>query len=1028
MNKKKRIRYAVFIFVCFLALIFFIANIVVTQEQFLYNTVCSVLGWPRRTLVSGDPSQYQYYTSDYSTKEETLSAANAFNEKIVEEGIVLLKNEDALPIPTPESDQSVSRKPKLSVFGHNSVNLVYGGSGSAGGDGSEGASTIYDSLQAAGYEYNPVLKAFYESSAAGEVRDTPTMGDNTLAGVRIGETPIGNYTDAVRQSYSEYSDAAVVVLSRVGGEGFDLPRTMKTSLTDSGEKVEGARSAEDHYLQLDENEVNMLREVMEHFDNIIIVINSSQTIELGFLDDPSHYLYTDGNWATPDQAQRQMDKIKGALWIGSPGKSGINALGRVMNGSVNPSGKTVDTYARDFTKDPTYNNFGTNNVLHGNEYYTINSKGNPMGREEYLVEYEEGIYVGYRYYETRYITEGENGDAWYQDNVVYPLGYGLSYTTFDWQLLNKEELENMAVTPESTFTVKVRVTNTGDVAGKDVVQVYVNPPYYDGGIEKSEVVLVGFAKTPLLPAAKDATAENPNWCDLEIEVKAEYFASYDYNDANTNGHTGYEIEHGDYELRVSRNAHDAVDAAVVNVPEDIKMTEDVKTGATVQNRFDDVSGYIKKYMSRTDFDGTWPQSPTQDERIVTQEFLDSLTWDGNDAGEKWEATQMPEGGTGKSVQLYELIGKPYNDPLWEDLLDQISIETMAELIGTGNYHSMAIDAIGKPKTIDSDGPVGFTPFMGDPSVYGTCTYASGCLLGATYNVELAKEMGEMIGNEGIIGNIAGDGTPYSGWYAPAVNIHRSPFSGRNWEYYSEDGYLSGIMAANVIQGAQSKGVYTFIKHFALNDQETNRNGVLTWANEQSMRELYFRPFEIAVKDGGTRAVMSSFNRIGTVWTGGSYELLTEVLRDEWGFEGMVITDYNYATPYMDPDQMIRAGGDLNLTQKWWPGTENTPTQVTSLRQATKNILYTVANSNAMNGYGYGVVYKYLLPYWVIWLIVADCVIVALLGIWAFFLIRGYLRRKKARLAGVQESGAADDASTFTINKISQEDDEHEKNE
>ena len=1028
MNKKKRIRYAVFIFVCFLALIFFIANIVVTQEQFLYNTVCSVLGWPRRTLVSGDPSQYQYYTSDYSTKEETLSAANAFNEKIVEEGIVLLKNEDALPIPTPESDQSVSRKPKLSVFGHNSINLVYGGSGSAGGDGSEGASTIYDSLQAAGYEYNPVLKSFYESSAAGEVRDTPTMGDNTLAGVRIGETPIGNYTDAVRQSYSEYSDAAVVVLSRVGGEGFDLPRTMKTSLTDSGEKVEGARSAEDHYLQLDENEVNMLREVMEHFDNIIIVINSSQTIELGFLDDPSHYLYTDGNWATPDQAQRQMDKIKGALWIGSPGKSGINALGRVMNGSVNPSGKTVDTYARDFTKDPTYNNFGTNNVLHGNEYYTINSKGNPMGREEYLVEYEEGIYVGYRYYETRYITEGENGDAWYQDNVVYPLGYGLSYTTFDWQLLNKEELENMAVTPESTFTVKVRVTNTGDVAGKDVVQVYVNPPYYDGGIEKSEVVLVGFAKTPLLPAAKDATADNPNWCDLEIEVKAEYFASYDYNDANTNGHTGYEIEHGDYELRVSRNAHDAVDAAVVNVPEDIKMTEDVKTGATVQNRFDDVSGYIKKYMSRTDFDGTWPQSPTQDERIVTQEFLDSLTWDGNDAGEKWEATQMPEGGTGKSVQLYELIGKPYNDPLWEDLLDQISIETMAELIGTGNYHSMAIDAIGKPKTIDSDGPVGFTPFMGDPSVYGTCTYASGCLLGATYNVELAKEMGEMIGNEGIIGNIAGDGTPYSGWYAPAVNIHRSPFSGRNWEYYSEDGYLSGIMAANVIQGAQSKGVYTFIKHFALNDQETNRNGVLTWANEQSMRELYFRPFEIAVKDGGTRAVMSSFNRIGTVWTGGSYELLTEVLRDEWGFEGMVITDYNYATPYMDPDQMIRAGGDLNLTQKWWPGTENTPTQVTSLRQATKNILYTVANSNAMNGYGYGVVYKYLLPYWVIGLIVADCVIVALLGIWAFFLIRGYLRRKKARLAGVQESGAADDASTFTINKISQEDDEHEKNE
>ena len=1029
MNKKKRMRYAVFIFVCFLALIFFIANIVATQEQFLYNTICSVLGRERRTLVSGDPSKYQYYTTEYKNKNEVLAAANSLNEEIVEEGIVLLKNQDdLLPIATPKSDENVKKSPKISVFGHNSVNLVYGGSGS-GGSNTDGAATIYDSLQAAGYEFNPTLKAFYESSAAGSRRGAPAMGDNTLAGVKIGETPIGNYTDAVKNSYKEYNDAAVVILSRLGGEGFDLPRTMKTSLAEGkGEKIEGARNADDHYLQLDAYEVDMLREVMNNFDDIIIVINCSQPMELGFLDDPTHYLYTDGDWAVGEQAETRMNKIKSALWIGSPGKMGINALGRVMNGTVNPSGRTVDTYARDFTKDPTYNNFGTNNVMHGNEYYTLNSKGNPMNREEYLVEYEEGIYVGYRYYETRYVTEGENGDAWYKENVVYPLGYGLSYTDFTWELLNKEELESTVITPKTTLTLKVRVTNTGDVAGKDVVQVYVNAPYYEEGIEKSEVVMVGFAKTPLLPAKADATADNPNWCDVEIEVKAQYFASYDYNDANKNENKGYEIEHGDYELRISQNAHTAVDCAVINVPEDIYMTEDADTGNTVENRFDDVSNYISRYMSRTDFEGTWPKAPTQEERTVTQEFLNSLKYDGNDSGKKWEATEMPEGGSGKSVQLYEMIGKKYDDPLWEDLLDQLSIETMAKLIGTGNYNTMAIDSIGKPITIDPDGPVGFTAFMGDPSVYDTCFYASACVVGATYNTELARAMGEMVGNEGIIGNEKGDGTPYSGWYAPAVNIHRSPFSGRNWEYYSEDGYLSGTMAANVVAGAQSKGVYTYVKHFALNDQETNRNGILTWANEQSMRELYFRPFEITVKEGGTRAIMSSFNRIGTTWTGGSYELLTEVLRNEWGFRGMIITDYNYATPYMDVNQMIRAGGDLNLTQQGLPATDNTPTQVTSLRRATKNILYTVANSNAMNGYGEGVVYKYLMPTWVVNLLIADGVIIAALGVWGVLLFIKHRKNKKAMLATADnaEAPAQEDVGVNATNKYEEEDNGHEK--
>lgn len=998
MNNKKRLKCAAFICCMFIAVIFFIANIVVTQEQFLYNTICSVMGGERRKLAKGDPSQYKYYESDYADKKSALEAANSLNERIVEEGIILLKNDGLLPMATPVSDKSVTVKPKVSVFGHNSVNLVYGGSGS-GGASSKGAATIFASLASAGYEYNPVLKNFYESRTAGDNRDAPAMGNSLLAGIFTGETPVHSYSQSVTSSYKDYNDAALVVLSRLGGEGFDLPRTSLTSLN-NGKTINGARNSTDHYLQLDKNEVDMIREALDNFDNVIVIVNSSEAMELGFLDDPGHYLYTDGGYADSIKAEQYMNKIKAAVWIGSPGKTGINALGRVLNGTVNPSGRTVDTYARDFTKDPSYFNFGTNNVMHGNEFYTTRSNGKLQAREQYLVEYEEGIYVGYRYWETRFVTEGVNGETWYKNNVVFPLGYGMSYTTFDWEITNKAEIEATALNHNTEITVKVKVTNTGDYAGKDVVQVYVNAPYYDGGIEKSEVVLVGFGKTPLLAAKGNGTAAMPEFCELEIPIKAEYFASYDYSDKNKNTHKGYEIEHGDYEIRVSRNAHEAVEIATVNVANDILIAEDGSTEYPVVNRFDDVSNYIEKYLSRTDWEGTWPAPPTQEERTVTQEFLNSFNYDGNDAGKPWESTEMPEQSEkvlkfkDTEVKLYQLIGKDYDDPLWDTLLNQLTVEQMAEMVGTGNYNTMAIDAIGKPKTIDPDGPVGFTAFMGDPSVYDTCFYASGCVLGATYNRELAEEMGKMVGNEGILGNVAGDGTPYSGWYAPAVNIHRSPFGGRNWEYYSEDGYLSGTMAAGVIRGAKSKGVYTYVKHFALNEQETHRSGVLTFANEQAMREIYFRAFELCVKDGETTAIMSSFNRLGTTWTGGNYDLLTEVLRNEWGFKGMVITDYNYQTPYMNVNQMIRAGGDLNLCQKGWPSTDKTPTQVTALRNATHNILYTVANSTAMNGYGQGIEYKYVMPVWEVWFIVIDVIFILCMGVWTFFFVRSIIRMKK----------------------------------
>ena len=962
-------------------------NLVVTQNNFLYNTVNSVLGGEIRVHVSGDPLQYQYFTADYKNKQETLAAANALNEEIVGEGIVLLKNENSLPLKTPVSDPTVTSRPRISVFGKNSVNLVYGGSGS-GGANAAGATTIYQSLDSAGYDVNAELKSFYEnSSQSGAGRPaSPSMGD-LLAGFATGETPESAYA-SVKSSYvSDYKDAALIVFSRIGGEGYDLPRTMKTSYAADAAAITGA-NADDHYLRLDNNERALVSHVKAAgFKNISVIINSATPLELGELeDDPA---------------------IGSIVWIGSVGKTGINALGRVLNGEVNPSGRTVDTYARDFTKDPTWENFGNNNETDGNRYYVGGKK-----RANYFVEYEEGIYVGYRYYETRGETDGEK---WYNENVVYPLGHGLSYTTFDWRITNTAELQAVTVSEKTTLTVKVEVTNTGARAGKDVVQLYAAAPY-KGGIEKSSVVLVGFEKTPMLYPEADADETHPNSAVVEISVPAYYLASYDYNDANVNGFKGYEIEAGEYGLRVSRNAHKAVETVTLDI-DAMTMRKDTKTTEDVVNRFDDVSGYIKKYMSRSGWEKTWPTKPTEADRNVEQSFIDSLAYDGDDTGKKWATDNTPDQSkhvmsyNDTKVKLYDLIEYTdgvvtvdYEDPRWKELLDQLTVGQMVQMIGTGNYNTMYIANIAKPMTTDPDGPVGFTAYMGDPSVYDTCFYASGCVLGATYNKELAYRMGEMVGNEGIIGNEKGDGRPYSGWYAPAVNIHRSPFSGRNWEYYSEDGYLSGIMATGVIRGAKSKGVYTYVKHFALNDQETNRsnNGILVWANEQSMREVYLRAFELTVKEGETTAMMSSFNRIGRTWAGGSYELLTEVLRNEWGFRGMVVTDYNYSTPYMNVDQMIRAGGDLNLSQANYPSDKMTATQVTALRRATKNVLYTVAGSNAMNGMGNGVIYRYDLPIWVRVMFIVDGALFVILAALGFLAIRRSLKLDKSDNAATQE--------------------------
>ena len=905
------------------------------------------------------------------TKEEALKAAEDFVVEVEKEGITLLKNDNAaLPL---------ASAPHVSVFGKNSVNLVYSGSGSAG-NSSSSVKTLYESLEAAGIVCNPALKSFYENkSQSGDGRpDNPAMtSGQRLAGFATGETPLTSYTSSVTDSYADYKDAAIVVFSRIGGEGFDLPRSMATDFTMSS-AVSGAASADSHYLQLDANEQALLDHVKANFDRVIVVLNTGSTMEINAL--------------------KQDDGIDAILWMGFPGSTGVMALGSILTGETTPSGHTVDTWAVDFTKDPTWYNTGVYGSEFGNRYLYNGEK-----TDYAFVNYEEGIYVGYRYYETRGYEEAKTGnDGWYAQNVSYPFGYGLSYTTFDWDV-KFDKADGSAIKADDTLGVTVTVKNTGSVAGKDVVQLYYSAPYdYEGdAIEKAYVVLGDFVKTDLLQPGESQ--------EMKLSLKVSDMKSYDYADANKNGFAGYELDAGSYQLFVSSDAHTPKASATYDLGEAVQLATELNAQGeevAVENRFDDVSAGIygtntyASYVTRKDFAGTLPQTYLADDaRTLTDTLMTALDeskkrkYTASDDGQPWQvtdgATQVNAVNNGISLRSMledsegNLTGHvDYDDPRWEQLLDEISLDEMKNLVGFGAFRTNSVAGVDgivdKPMTIDADGPSGFTSFISEADVYGTCLYQAEAVMGATWNVELARQMGEVVGDEGNVGNEK-TGVPYSGWYAPAVNIHRSPFAGRNWEYYSEDGLLSGKLAANVVQGAQSKGLYCYVKHFAVNDQETDReyNGILVWTNEQAMRELYLKPFEIAVKEGGAYGIMSSFNRLGMTWAGGSYPLLTSVLRDEWGFQGMVITDYSLNT-YTHVDEMIRAGGDLFLTQdtkKFYK--DDDATQIALLRQATKNILYTVVNSNAMNIETTG----YLPPLWqVVWQY-GQIVLIALLAVW-----------------------------------------------
>ena len=914
-----------------------------------------------------------YPTQKATNKAEAFANAQEVNLKLAEEGFVLLKNENAaLPM---------NKGARISVFSKNSVNLSYGGSGSGGFDTSNNKD-LYESLNDAGFVTNPTLKRFYESSQSGPVRTANSSdldnGDNQK--IATAETPQNKYTDAVKNSYADYSDAALVVITRIGGEGFDLPRYQGDS--------EGAVSPDSHYLELDQNEIDLLTAVTDGtFKRVVVVFNTPSSFEATFLKDSAYAAFE--------------DKLDAAVWIGFTGSNGITALGEILNGDVNPSGRLVDTWAADFTKNPSFVNFGTGCLPDTTDKYD--------GGMYYSVDYEEGIYVGYRYYETRGETDGED---WYNANVVYPFGYGLSYTTFDWTVGDASASE---IELGTTITVPVTVKNTGSVAGKDVVQLYASAPYTLGGIEKAHKVLVGFAKTKLLQPGESET--------VTVSFDPYSAASYDYRDANSNGFSGYELEAGEYTLYVSRNAHESEKAIALNLAADVQIGTDPTTDSEVVNRYTDSENFLDSdwqldtMLSRADWEGTWPTPQTAQQHAGTDRLYEEIRSEEHNNPTDFDSEEYPWFGEEPTLTLRDLLPSAeaegyepvvsYDDERWEELMMGCDEEEMIALINNGAYHTLAMESVGLPATIHGDGPSGFTCFMSKEQVNGTCQYVSEPVMASTWNINLMNELGEAIGEEGTIGDKA-TGQPYSSIYAPGVNIHRSPFGGRCSEYFSEDPFISGMMGAAEVQGIQSRGVLPTVKHFVANEQETHRSigGDLSWLSEQALREIYLKPFEYTVKLGETRGIMTSFNRIGTRWTGGDYRLLTEILRNEWGFNGLVICDFNTIPQYMIPRMMFYAGGSLDLaTQQsamWTDCDTSDAGDAIVLMRAVKDVMYALVNSNAMNAEVIG----YNPPIWQEYLHWINIGAFTLVGVWLVLAIVHTVRCNKRQKAKFAAANAA----------------------
>ena len=884
-------------------------------------------------------------TGNGSITDETSEEAKALCTEIAEEGIVLLKNEgNALPL---ESNS------KLNVFGWSSTNPVYGGTGSGSLSDAYPTVSLLEGLKDAGFEVNEDLVNFYTS-----YRDSrPTVG---MMGQdwTIPEPTIQEYEEAgIFESAKEFSDTAVIVIARSGGEGADLPTSIgaEDTFADDGEwGAMGVRytSNEDdidpskHYLELSNREQAMVERVTSDYDNVIVIINAANAMELGFVN--------------------EYDSIKSVIFCPGTGQTGFDALGEILAGTVNPSGKTADTFVSDLTATPTYNNFGDFTYDNMDEFAADNF-GVPTIPS--FVNYTDNIYVGYRFYETA----AEEGLINYDEAVIYPFGFGLSYTTF------KQEMGTISES-DGTISFDVTVTNTGDVAGKDVVEVYYNPPYTNGGIEKASANLIAFEKTSLLEAGASET--------ITVSFDVEDMASYDANAAKA-----YVLDDGDYLISIRSDSHNVIDEQTYNVASKVVYSQGRDSDdVAATNQFDAAYGEGVTYLSRTDGFANYAEATAVPTNFTLAEdlkatFQNNSNWNPEDYNNPDDV--MPTTGANNGLTLADMRGLSYDDEKWESLLDQLTISDMDGMIAIGGYQTAAASSVGKVQTIDCDGPASINNnFTGK----GSIGFPAAVMIASTWNKDLAESFGESIGK-------MADEMGVSGWYAPAMNTHRSAFAGRNFEYYSEDGLLAGWMAAKAINGAEKYGVYAYIKHFALNDQETHRCDMLcTWATEQSIREIYLKPFEMAVKEGGADAVMSAFNYIGTVPAQAMPELLNTVLRDEWGFRGFVLTDYFGVYGYEDSDRMIRNGNDCMLVA-YDAGTnyltdKESATSVIAMRQACNNIMYTAVNSRAYDPEKL----ESGLQNWQIATIVIDIIFAALI---IFLEIRAIKRYKKDGAATVQ---------------------------
>lgn len=907
------------------------------------HIITQYFGQSNYKIINSDADDYdtQYYKPDYATMDDLQAAETEFATRVQSEGSVLLQNKN-LPI---------AKTGKITLLGSDSSDAAFivGGSGSSAFDTTKKPS-LEKVFTDAGYEVNPVMIEFYEEDGK--------CDRSSLA--NVGEAPQSAYTSQELNSYKDYKDVGIVFIGRTGQEGNDV----STTTTEDASKS---------ILELSQNELDLIDSALANFDKVVVLLNTMNAMELAPL----------------------LDKNVSILWIGAGGQQGLNALPGLLNGTYNPSGKLVDTFVYDSFSAPSMQNFGAFEFTNVEDTH-----------RKYYYNYAENIYIGYKYYETRYadvVTKRANvGEYNYENEVVYPFGYGISLTQFTYSDFTLKEKSN-------GFDISVKVTNSGEVAGKEAVQIYFQAPYTDYdieyGVEKSAVELAGFAKTGLIAAGKSET--------VIVSVPKEYLRSYDAQGARS-----YIVEEGTYYFTAGKNAHDGLNnilAAQGYTKADgmtadgnsalVKTYEQDETDATsysrgadgelIENEFDDAS-YTNydpsfKYLTRSNWTGTWPAPLGGDghKMAATEKMLADLApatlSDDPDA-------KMPETNADNGLTLASLIGVGYDSEYWDKLLDQMTASEMMNLVGVCGYGSGLVTSVGKPATLDRDGPVGVTSsVIGGGAAFG---YPTEEVFASSWNLDLQKELGYFMGNDAIM-------TGMSGLYAPAVNMHRTPFGGRNFEYYSEDSLQSGLFAATFVEAMQAKGVYCFVKHFAVNDQENNRESAATFLNEQTLREIYLRPFELTVTVGDAHGMMAAKNRIGCVWTGASKALLTDVLRDEWGFIGAVVTDS--CTAYFDAfdaKYSVYAGLDMYLTTASgiWdiPGYQTNATLMNSLRRACHNQLYIVANSLAMNNIGASSRVVFSMPAWGACLIAADVI----LGLGAiagcFFMARSIVKSRRVK--------------------------------